>query len=644
MNPIDSLAGVAAGPRVDSLAPALAPGVTLPTPPADERMAKHRPPPGRETLQALAQCLEELASLGIESAETVRELRERATAGRFDVVFAGQFKRGKTSLVNALIGLELLPVAVFPLTSVVTILSYGADVAATVVHESGEQRPIPITELASYVTERGNPNNAKHIREVQVTCPSPWLEDGIRLVDTPGVGSVYQHNTEAALRYLPQSDAVVFVLSVDQPLSEAECKFLSDVRQYADRIFFVLNKSDLVREKELDEALAFTHSALTAVLGSEPTLFPVSARLAGPGERDRAARDPSGMAAFARALDDFLASDKTRVLALSLARKLRRSLAQGTFALELELRTLSAPMADLERKASRFRDKRREIAATRSELGILLGNETTRALLRPLEERLDRCKRELKRDVAATLEQRFHAEHAVSLRELYARLEAEAIAAIRDGYDRWHAAEAEAMDRTFEDFCLRYAGRIETVVDDLYRFASELFSVPYQAEPAPGFHQARSHFYYKFWSEPTALHSLGSALLFSMPCAVGAPKVLARAQRYALDLTEMQAGRLRYDFSQRLERAVATFRRALEDRIDRALGAIDRAVDQALVLRERGERDSEARRTAARSTVDALGLLARRVDALVPRPAEQEAPQAQHLHVASAPFAGGPRR
>ncbi len=75
----------------------------------------------------------------------------------------------------------------------------------------------------------------------------------MQLIDTPGVGSVYQHNTDIAYQYIPKSDAALFLLSVVQPVSRAELDFLNDVKEYSDRIFFLQNKADYVGLKDLSE-------------------------------------------------------------------------------------------------------------------------------------------------------------------------------------------------------------------------------------------------------------------------------------------------------------------------------------------------------------------------------------------------------
>ena len=185
-----------------------------------------------------------MLDLGLPDRTSCLEWKEKLETNTFNLVAVGQFKRGKTCLINALLGADILPVSVVPLTSIVTIVVYGETVGVKVFFKNGKIVDIPVESLPDYVTETGNPKNEKAVSEVVVFYPSPYLKDGVRLVDTPGVGSVYVHNTDVAYRYLPKSDAALFLLSIDQPVSSAEIEFLNDVREYAGRIFFLLNKTD----------------------------------------------------------------------------------------------------------------------------------------------------------------------------------------------------------------------------------------------------------------------------------------------------------------------------------------------------------------------------------------------------------------
>ena len=154
---------------------------------------------------------------GIPSGE-LAALCQRVESDVFNLVAVGEFKRGKSSVLNALIGMDILPVGVVPLTAIATIVSHGEQVTVEVAFDNGERRSVAPQALADYVTEKGNPHNSRGVQEVYVTCPSPWLASGVRLIDTPGIGSVYRHNSEVTYRFLPHADAVLFLLSADQPV------------------------------------------------------------------------------------------------------------------------------------------------------------------------------------------------------------------------------------------------------------------------------------------------------------------------------------------------------------------------------------------------------------------------------------------
>ena len=115
-----------------------------------------------------------------------KELREKVETNTFNLVVVGQFKRGKTSLINALLGANILPVAVVPLTSISTVITYGNALNIKVFFNEGTTLDITPESLQDYVTEKGNPKNIKDVSEVIITYPSPYLKEGVRLIDTPG--------------------------------------------------------------------------------------------------------------------------------------------------------------------------------------------------------------------------------------------------------------------------------------------------------------------------------------------------------------------------------------------------------------------------------------------------------------------------
>ncbi len=168
----------------------------------------------------------------------ITELQNRLAEERFHLAVLGQFKRGKSTLLNALIGEPLLPVGVVPLTSIPTFLRSGARRAVRVSFYDGKHTDFAgltleqaSAVLARHVTEKENPENRLGVAQVEVEHPSALLRAGVVLIDTPGIGSTFRHNTEATLNFLPQCDAAVFVVSADPPITEAEREFLKAARK-----------------------------------------------------------------------------------------------------------------------------------------------------------------------------------------------------------------------------------------------------------------------------------------------------------------------------------------------------------------------------------------------------------------------------
>ncbi|MFJ4793611.1 dynamin family protein [Kitasatospora purpeofusca] len=165
------------------------------------------------------------------TAERLVEAVRRLADGRIVVVVCGEFNRGKSSLVNALVRRPgLLPVDVLQTTSVVTTLAWGPQDAATV-HlrdDSGgvRQQEVPFTELADYVAESANPGNRLRAELLDLRLPSEALTGGTVLVDTPGIGGVFPEHTAVTTAFLASADAVVFVGDMTSPLSAAELRFL----------------------------------------------------------------------------------------------------------------------------------------------------------------------------------------------------------------------------------------------------------------------------------------------------------------------------------------------------------------------------------------------------------------------------------
>ncbi len=204
-------------------------------------------------LDEAIQKVEDLGQEFLADRDGLRSLRNRFEEGRFHLAVLGQFKRGKSTLLNALLGHTLLPTSVVPLTAIPTFVQYGSDLRICVQYRNGkpakEFAGKPLEEalkiLEGFVTEECNPKNRLGVAQVDILHPAPILQNGVVLIDTPGVGSTFTHNTRATLNFLPQCDAALFVVSADPPLTEVETEFLKVVKSKVDRLFLHFQQNRL---------------------------------------------------------------------------------------------------------------------------------------------------------------------------------------------------------------------------------------------------------------------------------------------------------------------------------------------------------------------------------------------------------------
>jgi GTP-binding protein EngB required for normal cell division len=196
--------------------------------------------------------------------------------GVVDVAVLGQFKAGKSSFLNSLIGREIVPVDVLPATAVVTRIGYGPKERAVVRRLTRNEEEIPIGRLAEFVTERHNPANEKQVAMVEVEIPSLLPYRGVRFVDTPGLGSIFTHNTQASMEWLPRVGGALVAVSVNHPLSEQDVRLLGEVFQHTPEVAILLTKADLVSKSQLEIVVEFTRHQIARLTGKELPILPCS--------------------------------------------------------------------------------------------------------------------------------------------------------------------------------------------------------------------------------------------------------------------------------------------------------------------------------------------------------------------------------
>ena len=196
-----------------------------------------------------------------------------------DVAILGQFKAGKSSLLNSLIGKPILPIGVIPVTTTITRLQYGKKERAVVYHFDGQQEEVEIAAIDEFTSEAKNPANQKNVEMVDVELPSLEKYRGLRLVDTPGLGSIFKYHMETSENWLPEVGTALLAISSDRPLAENDLQLIRDLRRHTPKIVLLLTKADLLSAEQQKEVLHFFRAALHKELHEGFPVFLYSTRL-----------------------------------------------------------------------------------------------------------------------------------------------------------------------------------------------------------------------------------------------------------------------------------------------------------------------------------------------------------------------------
>lgn len=548
-------------------------------------------------------------------AQEARALAERVAEGRFFVACLGQFKRGKSTLMNALVGARVVPTGVAPVTSVVTVLRFGPPRARVRLADE-PWREVDPSSLGEYVSEEANPENVKRVTAVERFVPSPLLEGGLCLVDTPGVGSVFAGNTAEVRAFVPHIDAALVVLGGDPPISGEELALIESAAAQVRDVLFVLNKVDRLSDEERREARRFTEAVLASRLPALPRrVFEVSAaeRLAGTGP----ARDwgplRSALEGLAReGAPALVARAAERGLSLLTAR-LRRRLTEDRDALVRPAAESARRVEALQRCAD---DALRATAGLRH-----LFDAEVEALRRRFDEARARFEEAALRRVESDLDARL-----ADLPGPRTGWRARALAAAQETTERevraWLQLQRPELERAFAEAIERLVGHANDFLGQLERNGQ----LPPGGAPTPVAGGARlrppGHFAFaplNRLADPRWWVALGDGL--RAPDAAR-----ARARRAAVDfarhLLEVNASRAVSE----LDEDVTESRRGVE----RSLR--DTLTETVLVARDAAARAQETQRQgtdAVARAVARLDALLAQLAALADAPADGPAPAAE---------------
>jgi hypothetical protein len=522
----------------------------------------------------LTSALDDLVSLaGAADAGPLAALRDRLRAARLRVLVVGEAKRGKSTLVNALLGRPVLPTGITPLTAVPATVTHGTDEGLDVAFADGRTARFPLTALDELGTERGNPANRRGIAAITVRLDAPVLARGVEIVDTPGTGSVYAHNTGVADAELPTMDAAIFVLTADPPVSASERELLGRVRRLSVTTFVVLNKADHADPADLAEAVEFTERAVAEPAG-RLRVYPVSARAA------LTSGDP-GFAVFAADFAAYLGASGVTNLRRSAAAQLRR-VAAGLID-ETALARRAAEMGDREAadRASAFAARLEAVTRHGRAADDVAEAESAR-MLAALNAAAARETGRLAADLRAAIDGVLGGELA---RAPAAEIE-------RGGRDRlvrltvdaaqaWRQAQRQRLEDGLDRIERRVTRDLEAELAAVRDAAAELLGLEL-AVPAPaGRLTAGREFSFSVAEQVDQVELLAGAVRRRVPGQWGQRLARDHLLGEIDDLAARQIGRARADLQYRLAEAtrqlIAAVGRRYADNTDRLAGALETA-------------------------------------------------------------------
>lgn len=457
----------------------------------------------------------------------------------------------------------------------------------------GSRRKIEARDMAFYVTEKNNPKNEKDVKRVEIHYPSPYLKHGVQIIDTPGVASVHGHNTDTTYRYLPHADAAVFLVSVDPPITEAELKFLGDLKGYATRIFFVLNKVDMVGAVDRQESLEFTRQVIEKQAGlKNAEIFSLSARQALEAKSDggEAGLKESGLPAFEQMLDDFLLGERGRVFLVSTAAKIRNVVSQESFSAELLQKSLDGPLQDLEAKMRQFDSALATIEQERRDSNRLLRAEANELAAGVLEEDLTELKIRQTGAVAVNLDAYYQEVKKEGNRALARLFDDYVHERIQEIFTGFRLEEEKKLEEMLARILGRLLDRTNTIIGHLVELSSRIFDLSIEPFTIDESLAAKSHFRFKIDEDvKVSLESMTESATMLLPRRLAHGLILKEAKERMEKQIDRHCGRLRHDFVARIEGTIKQFSSRLDETVGNTQDSIRQALEAGRLARQKSE-------------------------------------------------------
>lgn len=510
----------------------------------------------------------------------------------------GQFKRGKSTLINALIGSDILPTAILPLTSIITLIKYNEIIAAKVIFENDRETGIPLIELSNYITESANPSNIKKVKFVEVQYPSELLKNGIVLIDTPGIGSLFLHNTKSAESFIPKIDAAIFVLSVDPTITQTEYQFFKDVSSNIDRIIVVMNKIDLVDEKAKQEIVDYTRNIIgTSNNTHNYKTFPLSAKKALEAKQgiDKDLLLSCGIISLENELNGSIKTEKDSILQTNLLKKIDRFISLLYFSIELELNILKNPISTIEEKIKQFNNEKDKII-NEKKATLYDFNGRIEELISELEDEMEDINKSQAVNLYNSVFVYLKSLKDMRKTELLSLTLAYLASIITSEFEQWRIDYESRLNQSYLEIVKVSSSNINGLIKKITDISIGLFNISSPLLMEALSFEKPSKFIYRVIDEPLFLEiDILKIFAYVLPRRLYLKMLLAKMKKEAKGKANVNSGKISSFYRVSILDSAFNFKYDVNDKIDQIIAYIDTTISEALIKRKLSKQELEPR-------------------------------------------------
>lgn len=299
----------------------------------------------------------------------INEAISRLQKDQIVITVLGKAKRGKSTLINAFLGRNddlLAPIDKLPASSVISRFMYSDEEKAVVFFRSGKTLNISYSDIKQYVTEENNPENKKEVAFVDVYGTFQNLESGVILIDTPGAGSIHEHHDQLIYDVIPNSNVIIFLATAQMPIDQDELDLLKRIADAdKEKIFFVLNKIDIVPQNEIENAIMHNEQVLreNTPFADVTMKYQISALKAFQGHKNESAIDT-----LLQDIDKLLKDGKEKIISASFVSSVNEATRGLQQKLSVEINNATKTTEELEADLNKL--QREKIEITRNREGV----------------------------------------------------------------------------------------------------------------------------------------------------------------------------------------------------------------------------------------------------------------------------------